>query len=344
MSRPVRPCSPEPPRSAIHRLPVEDALRALGSSAEGLSSAEARRRLAELGPNAVARIPGEPLWRRLRSSFANFFALILWLAAALAFLAESQQPGEGMATLGLAILGVVGVNGAFSFWQEHRAERAIAELEKLLPHRVQVARDGRTVEIGAAELVPGDVALVEEGEDVAADCRVLEAVGLRVSNATLTGESAPAARDERPSGAEALPAAGNVLLAGTSIVSGRGRALVFETGMRTELGRIAALSQAPREALSPLQREIVHLSQKLAALAVGLGAAFFGIGVAIGLPFWDNLLFGIGIIVANVPEGLLPTVTLALAMGSQRMARRSVLIRHLPSVETLGAATVICTD
>ena len=305
---------------------------------------EALRRLTEFGLNQVEEIRHEPLWLAFAKEFTHFFALILWLAAGLAFFAEHQAPGEGMATLGWAILWVILINGLFSFWQEYRAERAITALQKLLPQQVKSIRAGNLTLMAAAELVPGDVVVLQEGDNVPADCRLLEAFALRVNNATVTGESLPKGRDALPSQAEEILNSRNVLLAGTNVVAGEGRAVVFATGMHTEFGKIAHLTQVSGEPLSPLQKEIIRLSRLVALLAFLLGTGFFIIGRAMGLPFWKSLLFGIGIIVANVPEGLLPTVTLSLAMATQRMARRNALIRHLPSVEALGAATVICTD
>ena len=328
----------------IHQVSLEEAVQSLHSSASGLSSAEAERRLREFGPNRVERVQGAPLPVRFLKGFTHFFALILWVAAVLAFVAEWQEPGSGMATLGLAILGVIVVNALFSFWQEYRAERAMAALQKLLPHEVKALRDGKVKQVPTEALVPGDVILLDDGDDIPADSRLIEAFGVRVNNATVTGESIPQARDQHPSAEEELLHSRNVLLAGTSVVAGQARAVVFATGMHTEFGKIAHLSQDAREVLSPLQKEIQRLSRLIALLSVGLGVIFFFVGLALGLSFWTNFLFGIGIIVANVPEGLLPTVTLALAMGSQRMARKNALIRHLPSVETLGSATVICTD
>jgi calcium-translocating P-type ATPase len=307
-------------------------------------AAEAERRLREYGPNCVERGRTTPLHVHLLRGLTHFFAVILWVAAALAFVAEWQDPGSGMATLGFAILGVIFVNGLFSAWQEYRAERAMAALQRLLPHCVKVLRSGHVSEAPANELVPGDVILLDDGDDVPADCRIVEAVGVRVNNATVTGESVPQARDARPSDEQELLQSRNVLLAGTSVVSGRAQALVFATGMRTEFGKIAHLTQHTHRALSPLQKEIARLSRIVALFSVALGMVFFFIGRLVGLPFWQDFLFAIGIIIANVPEGLLPTVTLALAMGSQRMARKNALIRHLPAVETLGSATVICTD
>ncbi|MDP1771761.1 MAG: cation-transporting P-type ATPase, partial [Methylobacter sp.] len=328
----------------IHQFTADEALASLHSSHDGLSQAEVESRLDEYGPNRVEEVRGESLILRFIKEFIHFFALILWLAAGLAFFAESRQPGGGMATLGYAILGVILINGLFSFWQQYRAERAISALQKLLPYYVKVLRDGEVGLILAAGLVPGDVILLQEGDNVPADCRLLEAFSLRVNNATVTGESRPQARDSEPSAEESLEHSRNTLLAGTSVVSGEGRAVVFATGMHTEFGKIAHLTQTAVKTVSPLQLEIVRLSRLIAVLSVALGVLFFIIGRSMGLSFWDNFIFAIGIIVANVPEGLLPTVTLSLAMATQRMAKRNALIRHMPSVEALGSATVICTD
>ncbi|MDD1612510.1 MAG: cation-transporting P-type ATPase, partial [Methylococcaceae bacterium] len=328
----------------IHQFSPDEALKSLQSGHNGLSHAEAHRRLSEYGPNRIGKVQSESLVLVFIKEFIHFFAVILWLAAGLAFFADYRQPGGGMDTLGYAILGVIVINGFFSFWQQFRAERAVAALEKLLPQSVKALRDGKIGLILAADLVPGDVILLQEGDNVPADCRLLEAFSLRVNNATVTGESMPKARDAAPSSEEDLLHGRNTLLAGTSIVSGDGRAVVFATGMHTEFGKIAHLTQTARVSTSPLQQEILRLSRIVAFLALSLGVVFFFIGQSMGLSFWENFIFAIGIIVANVPEGLLPTVTLSLAMATQRMAKRNALIRHLPSVEALGSATVICTD
>ncbi|MDE2583913.1 MAG: cation-transporting P-type ATPase [Betaproteobacteria bacterium] len=335
-----------------HGIPIaqqtpEAALASLGSSPQGLTAVEARRRLGEFGPNQVMAPPRDPLWLMLAREFTHFFALILWLAAGLAFFADHFGPGQGMAELGWAIVGVILVNGAFSFWQSYRAEQALAALKQLLPQQVEVRRDGGTQTLPAATLVPGDMVLLAEGAKVPADCRLIEGWGLRANLAALTGESYPKARsaEPEPSAAASEPLqARNLLLAGSLIVSGEGCALVYATGMQTEFGRIAHLTQTTGETESPLQREIHRISRLVAALALGLGVLFFFVGHAIGLPFFANFMFAIGIIVANVPEGLLPTVTLSLALATQRMARRHALVRHLPAVETLGSATAILTD
>jgi calcium-translocating P-type ATPase len=328
----------------IHQVSVEEALDSLKSSHDGLSQIEAARRLGEYGPNQIEVVRGESLWLKFIREFTNFFALILWVAAGLAFFAESRQPGGNMSTLGYAILGVIIINGLFSFWQQYRAERAIAALQKLLPYYVKALRNGKVGLIPAADLAPGDVIHLQEGDNVPADCRLLEAFTLRVNNATVTGESLSKARDAMPSTEDDLVYSRNILLAGTSVVSGEGRAVVFATGIHTEFGKIAHLTQTAGATVFPLQKEIARLSRFVALLATLLGIVFFFIGQKLGLSFWDNFIFAIGIIVANVPEGLLPTVTLSLAMATQRMARRNALIRHLASVEALGSATVICTD
>jgi calcium-translocating P-type ATPase len=328
----------------IHRLDTEAALASLNTTAAGLSASEALRRRAEFGPNHVEELGREPVVLSFAREFTHFFAIILWVGAALAFLADHFDPGQGMARLGVAIVGVILVNGIFSFWQEYKAERAVAALRQLLPQKVQALRADQIVEVLAIDLVPGDIVLLEEGNAVPADCRLIEAFGLRVNTATVTGESLPKARNADPSNEDTALYAKNVLLAGTSVVSGQARAVVYATGMRTEFGRIAQLTQSAGKQTSPLQREIARLSHIVAALATGMGVTLFFVGQAMGLPIWANLLFAIGIIVANVPEGLLPTVTLSLAMATQRMAKRNALVRHLPAVEALGSTTTICCD
>jgi calcium-translocating P-type ATPase len=328
----------------IHQLPVDAAILSLRSSANGLTADEAARRLVQFGPNRIERAARDPVGVQLLREFTHFFAMILWVAALLAFVADLNDPGQGMRTLAIAIVAVILVNGVFSFWQEYRAETAFLALQRLLPREVTALRDGVAVRVPADTLVPGDLVFVEAGDSISADCRIIEGFALRVNIATVTGEAHPVARDARPSSESHPLRSQNALLAGTMLVSGSGRALVVATGMRTEFGRITHLTQTTPETPSPLQRELATLSRIIAALAIGAGLIVFLTGEAIGLSRWSNFVFAIGIIVANVPEGLLPTLTLAMAMASRRMAARRVLVRRLSSVETLGAATVICTD
>jgi sodium/potassium-transporting ATPase subunit alpha len=328
----------------IHQLSADEAIASLRSTPQGLLSAEATRRLLEYGPNRVQKVTRESLILRFLKQFTQFFSLILWVAAGLAFLAEWSAPGQGMAKVGYAIIAVILVSGLFSFWQEYRVEQTLAALRKLLPQQVKVSREDKVTQIDVEQLVPGDIVLLEQGDYIPADCRLIEAFGVRVNNATVTGESLPKARDSAASEESELIHSKNILLAGTSMVSGQAKAVVFATGMHTELGKIAHLTQTSGAVVSPLRKEIAHLSRLIATLAVLIGLVFFAIGWAIGVPFWQDFIFSIGIIVAMVPEGLLPTLTLALVLATQRMAKRNVLIRYLPSVETLGATTVICTD
>ena len=328
----------------IHQLSIGDALASVQSGPQGLSSPEAERRLREHGLNAVQEYAREPAWLRLLKEFFQFFSLILWAAAGLAFVAEWSEPGQGMARIGYAIVIVILVSGAFSFWQEYRIERTLAALRQLLPEQVKVVRDGKVVLEAAEHVVPGDVVVFEQGDNVAADCRLVEAFDVRANNAAVTGESLPLACDATPSTADEPIRSKNILLAGTSIVSGQAKAVVFATGMHTEFGKIAGRTQAAAKAVSPLRTELARLSRFIALLAILIGAIVFAIGWIVGVPFWKDFIFAIGIIVAMVPEGLLPTLTLSLVLATQRMARRHVLIRYLPSVEALGSATVICTD
>jgi len=328
----------------IFRLSVSEAFKRLNSCPEGLSFREARQRLEDFGPNALHEERSRsPLWL-LGRQFTHFFALLLGVGAGLAFIGEAVRPGEGMGTLGWAILGVVVINAVFAFWEEYRAEKAVQSLKKLLPNRVRVRREGRVVEMDAVDVVPGDILLLEEGDKVSADGRVLISNLLAVNNAALTGESSPLSREVDDPEAASLLRAKNMVFAGTLVVSGNGEVLVTATGINTEFGKIAKLTEHIEQDLSPLQKEIVKVSRWISILALTMGAIFFLIGIAMGRDTFSTVLFALGIIVANIPEGLLPTVTLALSMASFRMAKRNALIKDLNSVATLGSTTVICTD
>ena len=328
----------------IHQLSPLDAVTSLKSGVAGLSGDEVERRLQEYGFNEVKKAALEPLWLRFIKEFTSFFSLILWIAAGLAFFAEWSDPGQGMAKVAYAIVTVILVSGLFSFWQEYRVEQTLAALRKLLPQQAQVMREGKVTHVPVDQLVPGDIVHLEQGDKIPADCRLIEAFGARVNNAVVTGESAPKALATDPSEVDDIINSKNVVFAGTSMVSGQAKAVVFATGMHTEFGKIAHLAQTAVEEVSPLRKEISYLSRLTAILALLIGLSFFFLGWIIGIPFWKAFIFSIGIIVAMVPEGLLPTLTLALVLANQRMAKRNVLIRYLPSVETLGSTTVICTD
>jgi sodium/potassium-transporting ATPase subunit alpha len=327
----------------IQNLTKEEVFTTLLTSENGLPEEEAQRRLNEYGLNEIKEVRKKPLYLKFISQFTHFLALLLWIAAFLSFLSEYHHPGEGMLTLGAAIIAVIFINAVFTFIQEYRAEKALEALKKLLPFYVKAMRDGKEKEVHAREVVPGDVILLSEGDKIPADARLIEASDLKVNNAPLTGESEPVLRTYTAFEGESIDSP-NTVFAGTTVVSGSGKAVAYATGMTTEFGRIAHLTSAVEAGLSPLQREIIKATRLVATIAAAVGIFFFILGFIIGRSFWDNFIFAIGITVALIPEGMLPTMTLSLAMGSQRMAKRKALIKTLTSVETLGAVTVICTD
>ncbi len=321
-------------------LAETEVFRRLGTSATGLTSAESKVRLTRFGPNLLPRARTTPWYVELARTFLHFFALLLWAAAVLAWVA-------GMPQLTWAIVLVVLVNGVFSYWQEYQAQRATQALEALLPRNVTVRRDGAQRRVAISEVVPGDVLVLSEGDAVPADARVVRSDALQLNLASLTGESRPVPRvPEPPSRDERMPVElPNLVFAGTSIARGRGEAVVFSTGSATEFGRIAQLTQSQAERPSPLQREIGHVTRFVTVLSVGIGVTFFAIGTTVGgLTPTMGFLFAVGLIAANVPEGFLPTLTLALAMSVRRMAKRNALVKRLSAVEALGATTVILTD
>lgn len=326
-------------------LSKEEIFAELGTGPDGLSPEEAARRLEKTGPNVLEEAKGESWIIKLGRNFVSIFAILLWIAGALCFI-----PGVDMPQLGVAVFIVIVVNAAFSFWQESKAEKAVEALQRLIPRDSSVLRGGQKIRVPASDLVYGDIIYLEEGDRIPVDARVIEANGLQVNNAVLTGESRPIYKMAAP-----LPESGNswflwtelpnMVFAGTSVASGSGAAIVIGTGMRTEIGHIAGLTQSVKTEETPLQKEIKSLVNLLTALSVGIGVVFFFLGTKLGgLSALEGFIFTIGITVANIPEGLLPTMSLALAMGVQRMAKRQVLVKNLPSVETLGSTTVICTD
>lgn len=317
--------------------PLPRLRRELATGPDGLSGREAARRLAIHGPNEVRRKVRSPFPRELVGQLIHPLALLLWAAALLAFVAD-------LAVLGWAILAVIAVNAAFALLQERQAERAVETLARYLPEHAHAVRDGQPQVVEARDLVPGDLILLEEGDKVPADAHVTEG-GVEVDLSMLTGESVPA---ERIASAGVLGAPlleePNLVFSGTTCVEGQARAVVFATGHHTELGRIAALSQRTRRETSPLERQVKRVAWLIAGFATGMGVVFLVLGVAVGLPVTDSLTFAIGLLVANVPEGLLPTITLALAVGVRALARRGALVKRLSAVETLGSTSVICTD
>lgn len=326
----------------IHSLRVPEVFSSLETSPGGLSSTEAAARRALYGDNVLAEQPHPPRWRRVASQARHPFVLLMVLAAAISL-------WQGDLTLALIIFTLSIINGGFSYWRERRARQATEKLRRLLPAYAHVVRDGVEVHLPSIEVVPGDVLMLAEGDKIPADARLVEEYGLRVNNAALTGEAVAARKVADASyltGISELERP-NLIFAGTSVASGTGRAVVHATGMLTQFGRIAHLTQTVREGPSPFQKELERLGRILSILAVAIGGAVWALATfdpRVGTHFSNPLLLALGTIVAVTPEGLPATLTLSLAMAVQRLASRGVLAKRLTVVETLGNVSVICTD
>jgi len=326
--------------TSIEAIPGPEVYAALGTRAEGLSLDEVRNRLDLFGPNTIRGARGKSLLTRFLANFMHLMAMLLWIAGLVALLSHMPQ-------LAVSIWAVIVINGAFSFWQEFKAERATEAMRQLLPVYAQVLRANAVQRVEARELVPGDVILLSEGDRISADARLVYEAELRVDQSTLTGESLQVRKTAEASGGRSLSRIEmqNIVFAGTSVVSGTGKAVVLTTGMDTELGKIAGFTLTLGDEPSPLQKEMQRVTKVVTVIAISMGFVFFLLATILaGVDLAESFIFGMGMIVAFVPEGLLPTVTLSLAMGVQRMARRNALIKRLSSVEALGCTSVICTD
>ena len=326
-----------------HRRPLDEHFAELGSGEAGLTRAEAKARLDRFGPNELRVRKDIPEIVKFLREFRNFFAILLIAGGLLALLADTLDPGQGNLYIAYALFGVVLLNATFTYLQERQGEKIMESFQRMLPLIVVAVRDGDTDQVEAKDLVPGDVILLSEGDRVPADCRLIEANRLTVDASSLTGESEPLELDAAQSDTVLLRSR-NMLFSGSLVQSGDAKAVVCRTGMATEIGNIVALTKATKEVETPIRRELKHFIKIISAIAIFLGVSFFVVSVAIGRGELASLIFAIGIIVANVPEGLLPTVTLSLTMASKRMARKNALIKSLESVETLGSTTVICSD
>lgn len=319
------------------REPLTELFRDLRTSPAGLSEREAARRMLVYGPNELTRRGGRRWPRELLAQFTQPLAILLAVAAILAWIG-------GTAALSVAIVAVILLNAGFAFVQEMQAERAVEALAAFLPATTRVVREGVRSEIAATDLVPGDVLLVREGDRVCADARIIDGT-IVMDLSALTGESLPLNRSAEPDAVSgSMLDATNLIFSGTTCTGGEASTVVTRIGMHTELGRIAALSQRARIEPSPLELHVRRATLVIAAVAVVVGAAFLPLGLAAGLGWSAGISFSIGLIVANVPEGLLPTITLALAAGVRELAGRGAVVKRLSAVETLGSTTVICTD
>ncbi len=311
--------------------------------AQGLSSAEAARRLAAGGLNRLAAGRAKPAWRVLLAQFEDVMVLALVGAAMVSiFLGETVDAA--------AVLVIVAVNAILGYMQEARAERSLDALRRLAAPAARVRRDGRVQVVAAESVAPGDILVLEAGDRVAADGRLLLASSLAAEESALTGESRPAAKtsavlETPPTGVELAPGdRHNMVFQGSHIVRGNGVAVATATGMQTEVGRIAGLILEADEGPTPLQRRLDALGRWLVAACLAIAALVVVVGVLQGEPPYRMFLAGVSLAVAAIPEGLPAIVTMALALGVQRMIARNAIVRHLPAVETLGCATVICSD
>lgn len=336
-----------------HRQTAEAAVAALGSdAARGLAMAEARQRLERDGPNRLKSAPETPWWRHLLEQFQNFLVIILLVATVISMVEWLlQDPREtALPYEAIVIMAIVILNALLGFIQEARAERSVRALMALAAPESTVVRDGERQRIAAEEIVPGDIILVEAGDKIPADARVVEEANLHTDEAPLTGESQPVAKDARPiDGDVGIGDRRNMLYSSTVATYGRGRAVVVATGMSTEVGRIAGLLEAAEKEPTPLQQELDRTGKRLSVIMLGVCAIVFATGLLSSSVMSLNailalFLFAVALAVAAIPEALPAIVTVGLSLGVRRMAAANAIVRKLPAVETLGAATVICSD
>ncbi|MEO7273021.1 MAG: HAD-IC family P-type ATPase, partial [Vicinamibacterales bacterium] len=322
-----------------HALPASEVLAGLGSGAQGLSAAEADRRLREVGPNQLAPPVPTSAAAILRAQFRGVVMLLLLSAGAL-----SLAMGDRLEAAAIGV--VIAINAALGFTLELRARRAMEALMHLGATRATVMRDGRLLAVDARTLVPGDLIDLAAGQTVPADARVVEDTDLRTSEAALTGESLPVSKQAAAAVAEdtSLADRDNMVYRGTMVSRGVGRAVVTATGNATEVGRIGVLTRAVVEGPTPLERRLDALGRRLVWVTLGVAVLVGGLGILQGVPWTLMLETSIALAVAAVPEGLPAVATIALAVGLRRMARRHALVRRLSAVEALGSTTVICTD
>ena len=334
----------------IWAISEEQIYEELGTSPKGLTEDEAFARLQKHGHNSLPTKVGRPLIFKFLDQFTTLFAIMLEAAAVLVFFAAMLSHGsdrQDQINIMIAIIGVVLLNGVIGFFQEYRAEKATEALQKLVPANAKVVRDGEVTIVAAADLVPGDVIVLEEGDSISADARVVRQYEMSTINIALTGESDAVRKTADAIIEEELAAINmpNLVFMGTTVAAGTGRAIVFNTGLHTEFGRIFSLTAGVSEEKSPLQREIDRMARTVSMIALACGVLLFILALVIfHFGMVAALLFALGVMVALVPEGLPATLSVALAVGVQRMAKVHALIKKLAAVETLGSTNVICTD
>jgi len=333
----------------IWSLPDVEVFDRLQTSPRGLTEDEAFHRLKTHGRNLLPAKVGRPIIFRFFDQFTTLFAIMLEVAAVLVSVAAALSKGaarQDNVNVAIAIVGVVVLNAAIGFLQEYRAEKATEALQKLVPQNAKVIRDGEITIVAVADLVPGDVIALEEGDSISADARLIRQYEMSTNNIALTGESDAVRKTADPLIEEDLATINmpNLVFMGTSVAAGTGQAIVFATGLQTEFGKIFKLTAGVAEEKSPLQREIDVMARTVSIIATVFGVLLFFMGKTLGISWVGALLFALGVMVALVPEGLPATLSVALAIGVQRMAKVHALIKKLSGVETLGSTNVICTD
>jgi Ca2+-transporting ATPase len=324
----------------VYSLNKSEVFIALETSPEGLSPFEVQRRIELYGENIITEPEQSPVWRMWLATLIHPSALLLWLAGAITLVTGNPE-------LAVVIWLVVIINATFSFYREYWAERSVTGLKNFLPSITRITREGQDISVPVSNVVPGDILVLAEGDRIPADARVIEEFGLRVNNSTLTGEAMPARKTVDASFREGLTdlERPNLIFAGTTVFSGTGKAVVYSTGMLTQFGRIAGLTQSLPDIPGGVQQEMARLSRVLSFVALVIGVIVLLVASTdVGLPPGEAIVLAIGIVVAVIPEGLSPTVTMSLAVGVQRLAQKGVLVKKLSTLETIGNISVLCTD
>ena len=316
------------------------------NAAQGLSKGEAQERLQRFGPNALKAKKKKTLLQRFLDQFKDVMILILIAAAVVSFVVALGGHDAKEFFEPLLILLIVILNAILGVFQENKAERALDALKSLSAPRARVLRDGVEQVIDASQVVPGDIILVEAGDFIPADARLLESASLKSEESALTGESVPAEKDAAASVEENAPLGDriNMMYSGCSVTYGRAKGVVTATGMDTEMGKIAGLLEGEEETQTPLQQKLAKLGKYLGFLALGVCAIIFVVGIIDGIPLMEIFMTSVSLAVSAIPEGLPAIVTIVLSIGVQRMVKKNAIIRRLPAVETLGSASVICSD
>ncbi|CAJ1087526.1 sodium/potassium-transporting ATPase subunit alpha-1 [Xyrichtys novacula] len=333
-----------------HKLSLDELHEKYGTDlTQGLTTERAREVLARDGPNTLTPPPTTPEWVKFCKQLFSGFSMLLWIGAFLGFLAygievaTTDEPANDNLYLGIVLTAVVVITGCFSYYQESKSSKIMDSFKNLVPQQALVIRDGEKMSINAEEVVSGDLVEVKGGDRVPADLRVISAHGCKVDNSSLTGESEPQIRTPDFSNENPLETR-NIVFFSTNCVEGTARGIVINTGDRTVMGRIATLASSLEGGKTPIAVEIEHFIHIITGVAVFIGVSFFILSLCLGYNWLEAIIFLIGIIVANVPEGLLATVTVCLTLTAKRMAKKNCLVKNLEAVETLGSTSTICSD